>query len=380
MGRRAPSPARVLAARRGMERRLLVAGLARRRGGVALAVLAVAIGASVCSALLHVSRDVDRKLTRELRVLGPDLLVTPAADAAPTAWIDARDAEARLARAGVPAVAVLAAVADVRGHAAALAGADLARARALHPSWSLEPASAATRVSWMGTRLARRLGVRAGDVVAFRIGSGPRDSARVALLSADGADLETWWLPLAAVQRAAGLPGRASLLQARVAGDADVARVAQALRGSGLEPHVLHALSSVEAGLLARMRRLMLLVTAAALLAAGLCAFGTLTDLALERRREIALLKALGAAEGEIARQFVLESLGIGFAGGVVGWLLGLAFAELIGREVFASTIAVRPEVPVIVLALSLGVAALAGLGPLRLARGVQPAAVLKGD
>jgi len=41
-----------------MEARLLTAGLTRRRGMVALAVTAVAIGSSVASALLHVSGDV----------------------------------------------------------------------------------------------------------------------------------------------------------------------------------------------------------------------------------------------------------------------------------------------------------------------------------
>ncbi|HET7226940.1 MAG TPA: ABC transporter permease, partial [Candidatus Eisenbacteria bacterium] len=210
--------------------------------------------------------------------------------------------------------------------------------------------------------------------------TGPADSARVALLSADGPDLETWWLPLARIQRDAGLAGAASLLQARVADADQAARVTRALAGTALEAHVVHALSATEAALLARMRRLMLLVTLAALLAAGLCAFGTLTDLALERRREIALMKALGADERDIARQLVLESLAIGVTGGIAGWLVGFGFAELIGREVFSSTIALRPDVPAIVLALAVAVAALAGLGPLRLARGVEPAAVLKGE
>ena len=142
----------------------------------------------------------------------------------------------------------------------------------------------------------------------------------------------------------------------------------------------LHALSATEAGLLERMRRLMALVTAAALLSAGLCAFGTLTDLALERRRDIALLKSLGASRRDIVRQFVAESLAIGAVGGVAGWLVGLFFAEVIGRQVFHSVIAVRWDVPPVVLALSLGVAAFASLGPIRLALAVEPAAALKGD
>ncbi|HET7226892.1 MAG TPA: hypothetical protein VFK69_14385, partial [Candidatus Eisenbacteria bacterium] len=115
------SRARALALRRGMERRLLFAGLARRRGGVALAVVAVAIGASVCSAMLHVSRDVDRKLTRELRALGPNVVITARAGGA---WLDAGDAVGRLAALDVAAAPVLDAVANVHGQAVAVAGAD----------------------------------------------------------------------------------------------------------------------------------------------------------------------------------------------------------------------------------------------------------------
>jgi len=171
-----------------------------------------------------------------------------------------------------------------------------------------------------------------------------------------------------------------SLVQARVA-PADVASTVAALeRGGDMKALVLHALSATEAGLLERMRRLMLLVTLAALAAAGLCAFGTLTDLALERRREIALLKALGASDGAIARQFVIESLAIGLVGGVAGWLVGVGFALLIGREVFHASLRLRWDVPPIVLALALLVAAVSSLGPVRLALRVQPAAALKGE
>ena len=61
-----------------MELRLLRAALFVDRGGLALAVVAVAIGASVASALLHVSGDISRRLAHELRALGPNVLVLPA--------------------------------------------------------------------------------------------------------------------------------------------------------------------------------------------------------------------------------------------------------------------------------------------------------------
>src|SRR5205085_8320438 len=105
-----------------MELRLLRAAVGRRRGTVALAVLAVTIGASVASAMLHVTADVSRKLSSELRALGPNLLVLPSegapADprhASGSAWLDASDARARLAAAGIDGLPLLYVVASAGG-------------------------------------------------------------------------------------------------------------------------------------------------------------------------------------------------------------------------------------------------------------------------
>src|SRR5262249_11836973 len=88
-----------------MEARLWWASLWQRRGAAALAALAVAIGASVAAALMHVSGDVGAKLTRELRSLGPNLILAPA-PASGRAYLDEADVRARLAAAGVEGVAV----------------------------------------------------------------------------------------------------------------------------------------------------------------------------------------------------------------------------------------------------------------------------------
>ena len=128
------------------------------------------------------------------------------------------------------------------------------------------------------------------------------------------------------------------------------------------------------------MQRLMTLVTLAALLAAGLCAFGTLADRVLEERRDFALMKALGAGRRRIIRQFTAEAVAIGLAGGIGGWLFGLGMAQVIGREVFHSLIHMRWDVLLIVLALSLGVALASSVVPVRMALAVEPAVALKGE
>jgi putative ABC transport system permease protein len=360
-----------------MEFRLLWASLWRRRGMASLAALAVAIGASVAAALMHVSGDVGAKLTHELRSLGPNLVIAPAPGRHDLPlehmpWI--RDPRWR-------ATPVLFSTALARGHAIPLAGADLAALAQLHPSWRRHGSTAGPQI---GASLAKKLGVGVGDELDLTGLHTLELRVRIAgEFDSGSSDDEALWLPLADVMRLTDRWGFVSLVQGRVDGGTEaVDRFARehTQPDAGYVALPLHALSAAEQGLLDRMRRLMLLVTLAALVAGALSAYGTLTDLALERKREIALLKAVGAPRRWIVGRFLAESIAIGVAGCVAGWVIGAAFALYIGREVFHATLTLRPSVPPTIVAIAVGIALLAAAGPIRLALSIEPARALRED
>jgi putative ABC transport system permease protein len=65
----------------------------------------------------------------------------------------------------------------------------------------------------------------------------------------------------------------------------------------------------------------------------------TLTLNVLERRREIGVLRSIGAGDANIAQIFLTEGLALGLGGWVVGLLigypLGMAFVSLMGSTLF---------------------------------------------
>lgn len=83
--------------------------------------------------------------------------------------------------------------------------------------------------------------------------------------------------------------------------------------------------------LFATARMMLGLVGMIALAVASLGMFNTLTVSLLERTREVGLMKAMGMRSMEIRELFLVESMLMGFFGGVFGILMGYAGGELLG-------------------------------------------------
>jgi putative ABC transport system permease protein len=106
----------------------------------------------------------------------------------------------------------------------------------------------------------------------------------------------------------------------------------------------------------------------------------TLSASVLERRRDFALMKALGGSQTQLMAMFLLEALAIALAGVVLGYITGSAAAWAISQVNFHTATLPRLSVLPLVLLLNVAIAALAALFPVRVLRGLQPAALLKGE
>lgn len=137
--------------------------------------------------------------------------------------------------------------------------------------------------------------------------------------------------------------------------------------------------SAMQGSVLNKTRAVMVLMTALSLVAAAVAVANLMAAAISERSGELALLKALGARDGAVARLMLMETAVIACVGALIGMIAGFGVAQVIGFGVFGSAISLRPMVFVLVFVL-LAITVLAAAGSsIRSILHVRPAEVLHG-
>ena len=135
-----------------------------------------------------------------------------------------------------------------------------------------------------------------------------------------------------------------------------------------------------EGTVLARIKGLMLLVTLAALFASALAVSAAMATAIFERRREVGLMKALGAGNLAVAAIFFVEAMLLALIGGVVGFTVGALLARQIGRSIFNSQISIEPVLFPIILAIAVFVTFAGSAAAIRRAVKFDPVFALRGE
>jgi putative ABC transport system permease protein len=362
------------------------------RGRLALAILAVASGAAVCAALLNLNLDATDKLTREFRVLGANIVVSAAPGAA-AATLDAT-AMQQIEALHLPEVVAAVPYLYLSGEAKAggnntaviLAGTWFDEASRMNSWWKVDGNWVSARDNrsdcLIGEQAASRLGVIPGQSVQIKYAGREASLTVAGIVTAGSSEDSQIFIGLPLAQELAGLGLRASLIQITARGAAPeiedaIGRLSAALPGLQVQP--LRQLAQAEGRLLERIRGLLFGTVVLILALSSLGVLAAMAGLAMERRRDVGMMKALGGSVRKIMRFFLAEAMTIGLAGGICGFIAGMALSEWIGERVFSVSITPRLVVLPATLALMV-IVSLAGALPLRLLGRVRPSDILRGE
>jgi putative ABC transport system permease protein len=415
--------------------RLVWAALHARRARLLLALLAITLGVAVSIALTALALQVGDDFARTLRAAGPNFVVMPAGARWP---LDLGGAEVEPPRAGaaidpgslaglkrtfwrnnvLEIAPELDATLRVEGKPVVVFGtwfdrtipiADgtwrtgLAR---LRQAWQVEgrwPAEEADEIA-LGRTLATTIGARIGSALEVSGPGGHRAFRVTGIVDADPGVASRAWAPLERVAELSSRPHEADRvwLSALVLPPArkpppdpkhdpvgyerhlctaypDV--VARDLSGAipGAEVLARTEVVAGEGAVVRRLNLLMILLALAALTASVLGLLATSTATVVERRTELALLRALGAGPRQVSVLLLGETLLVAIAGGFAGWTLGVVAARLIRGDTFGTEFSPTPLLLPLAVALAFAVSAIGTLGPLRMALRLDAAQVLRG-
>lgn len=134
-----------------------------------------------------------------------------------------------------------------------------------------------------------------------------------------------------------------------------------------------------EGAILEKTQLLMLLLTILSLICSALAISNLVTANVIERSTEIGLLKALGATNTSVALLIMSEILIIGFIGGVIGYFVGLGFAQIIGHTIFSAAVEPKMLIIPLVIIMVFFITLLGSLPAMRMMMFLRPTDVLHG-
>lgn len=421
--------------------RMVRGALLRQRAKKLMIVLTIALGASMATAMLSVMFDVGDKVNAELKAYGANIVVQPTGavvlqdlyqvEGQPIASSAAlREDELGNLKTIFWAYNIVDFTpfalleAEVDGRAVTVVGTwfehtlDLPTGEQvttglvnLRSWWQVAgdwPADDDPTGALVGATLADGLGVSVGDTIDVAAAHGTERLTVTGILRAGGAEDGQVVVPLATVQALSDRAGQVDTVEvsALTTPDNDLARraarnpaslsiteretwyctayvssiayqIEEVMTDAVAKP--VRQVAESEGTVLEKTQLLMLLVTGLSLAGSALGIANLVTASVMERAPEIGLLKAVGARDRAVVGLVLTEIAVVGLLGAVLGYGLGLGFAQIIGHGVFHSAIAVRPLVAPLVGGLVALVVVVGSLPSIRLLLRLRPADVLHG-
>lgn len=413
--------------------RLLSKAIQRRKLRIALAVLAVVMGASIASTLLTVSFDINDKIGRELKSYGANILLLPSSEGAfineselykikTIFWrhniigyspylsdtVKVNDTEILLSG------AYLDKEIRIPGLNKTFIGNRMAKekeatirtgVKTIAPWWKVDGEWPSQGEALVGINAAEKLGLKQGDFFKAEF-DGNNETYKVSGILSTGGDEDGQ--VIVSLRDAQQFFGRQGMVDRVVVSalttpepekkidpsklspeeyeiwyctpyiSSIMLQIEEAVPGASAKP--IRQVADNEGKLLKKFEMLMLLITGIAMTSASLGVSTAMTTSIFERRKEIGLMKSIGADGVQISGLFFAEALVIGIIGGAIGILIGAVLARTVGLWVFGSTISASLPAVLLSWILSIGVALLGSMLPVKKAAEIEPSIILRGD
>jgi len=356
--------------------RLLLKAAWVRKDRAFTALVSVAVVATIATAALTIYSDLESKLSREFRGFGANIVVTKNSGALTAGELAGIH---KIVGNGGEVMPVAYAVASLQdgGAKVIVGGTNLEKLRRMNTSWSFEDRNDGGAL--VGARVAESVSHGGSWQIAY--GHAISSITPHAVFHSGSDDDSRVYIPLEDFVRLTGVQPNTALV--RVEGrpqeiQAAIANLSAALPGIEVKP--VRQITQAQTAVVGKTRSVVLASSAVVVVLIMLCMVATFTGSVLERRKDFAVMKALGASNRTVNFLFASESALLALTGSIAGYILGCGIAFWIGKANFDAAILPQPLLLVPVLLGSVALALIASTAPLRLLQQIQPAGILRGE
>ena len=412
----------------------------RRRSRAMMAVIASLVGAATLFCLASVCVAVPQQMNEEMRAYGANLIVTPASATGKSQGIDTATVRnvTALIGAGHSVKSAAYRYESVRINSApyTIAGVDVKAVRALNRHWNVTGDWPGSGNVMVGRDVADALGVKVGSRVTIGYRAADASSSASAKSDSDESTetAESSTQGTQSTQTTQGEQTTQATENGRVSSDimdnngtefriagivdtggnedsiiyattADVSKLAGHERGADVVEYSVNAMgdelnaivnrinkntntavkaqtvtkiTSSDTRIIAMLQTLFWIVSLVVLVLTLIGVGTTISSIVSQRRNEIGLRKALGADSRAIGVEFYVESGIYGLIGGLLGTAIGYVLARVLCSTVFGRALGLNWLLCVGSLLLSVAIAVIASIPPVRRATRIDPAIVLR--
>ncbi|EHM13305.1 MULTISPECIES: ABC transporter permease [Jonquetella] len=398
--------------RQKMYLKMVTSSLIRRASRLIIAVLAIAIGATILSGLVTIYYDIPRQLGREFRSYGANLLILPKGDTK----ISRDDLVQLRSLIGSDRIVGMAPyryqTVKINEHPYIIAGTDLPEAKKNSPFWYVEGswgnADEPDKVM-VGKEIAKTLNLSLGDtftVLGVKYGKHAEASGQnlsavenqerdegdqnfskklsvCGIVTTGGAEEGFIFADVNMLDSLIGDSFHGDVVECSVVADGEqMEKLTGTLQAkmSDIQPRSVRRLTQSQDIVLGKLQALVLLVTVVVLIITMISVYTTMMAMVAERRREIALKKALGAENRLVMGELLGEGAFLGLIGSAFGVFLGFEFAQRVSLNVFGRAINFPWPIIPITIAVFIAITVLASILPVRRVMDIHPAIVLRGE
>ena len=378
--------------------KMITSSLMRRRSRMLVALLAIAVGATILSGLVTIYYDVPRQMGNQFRNYGANMIFLAASNDTPMTTGMMEEAVSEIDSSELVGTAPFRyEIVLIHEQPISAAGTDMEGAKATSPYWYIEgewPDASGEVI--VGQDEADYLNLKIGDTfdMVYSTEEDRRDDDGVTeaptmkmtvtgILETGGSEEEYIYMNLSDMEELTGTAGKLDVVELSISAEAEklsayTEQISEKV--PAIAPRLVKRVTESESQVLTKLQALVFLVTAVVLVLTMICVATTMTAVVTERRKEIGLRKALGASDQGIIWEFMGEGLLLGGIGGLLGSGLGFAFAQYVSMHVFSSSITFQFWLLPLTVMVSVLVTGLACLMPVRNAMDIDPALVLKGE